>query len=43
MSAKLPRMFDFRTLFDFRQNVNLLKEFSKPNDKPQISKYKLKC
>ena len=38
MSYQLARTFELHPLFDFHQILNLLKEFTKPNDKSEMSK-----
>ena len=38
MSYQLARTFELHSLFDFHQILNLLKEFTKPNDKSEMSK-----
>ena len=40
MSYQLARTFELHPLFDFHQILNLLKEFTKPNDKSEMSKNK---
>ena len=38
MSYELARTFELHLLFDFHQILNLLKEFTKPNGKSEMSK-----
>ena len=38
MSYQLVRIFELHPLSDFHQILKLLKEFTKPNDKSEMSK-----